>query len=96
MKEGFNQHYFVLLLVMPATFVLLPINSFDSGQSLCLSRVVFNFSCYACGMTRALKHLIFLDLSTAWEYHKVAFAVLPLITWLWAVEVFRVKKKLKR
>ncbi|MDG1776664.1 MAG: DUF2752 domain-containing protein [Crocinitomicaceae bacterium] len=96
MKRYFYIAYLFLLLVVPVGFVILPINFFDTGQSVCLSSVFFDVSCYACGMTRALKHLICFDFSTAWEYNKLAFATLPLIIWLWVVEVFRVKNKLKK
>jgi hypothetical protein len=88
--------YLVALIIIPIVFIILPIDFFDSGQSVCLSRVFFDVSCYGCGMARALKHLVFFDFISAWEFNKLAFAVLPIISWLWIIEVFRVRKKLKK
>jgi hypothetical protein len=96
LKRLFFIGYLTLLILIPIVFIVAPIDFFDSGQSVCLSRVFFDVSCYACGMTRALKHLIFFDFTTAWELNKLAFVVLPLISWLWIVEVFRIRKKLKK
>jgi len=96
LKRFFFGAYGALLILVPLIFLVLPIDYFDSGASVCLSKVFFDISCYACGMTRALKHLIFFDFMAAWEFNKLSFAVLPLIVWLWAVEVWRVKKKIWR
>lgn len=95
LKKYFYWTYLVLLIAVPAVFIAVPIDFFDSGQSVCLSRVFFDISCYACGMTRALKHLLFFDFATAWDYNKLAFIVLPLVTLLWIVEFKRVRGRLK-
>jgi hypothetical protein len=92
-KRIFFGGYLFLLIAVPILFLIAPIHFFDSGQSVCLSQAIFDVSCYGCGMTKALKHLVFFDLSTAWEFNKLSFVVLPLVTWLWIIEVLRVRKK---
>lgn len=62
----------LILLALPATF-------FDTGESVCLSHVLFDMDCYGCGMTRAIQHLIHLDWQEAWNLNKLSFVVLPLL-----------------
>tara|TARA_B100000508_G_scaffold91658_2_gene71454 strand:+ start:20588 stop:20863 length:276 start_codon:yes stop_codon:yes gene_type:complete len=82
--------YLVGLIIVPILFLIAPLNYFDSGGSICLSQVLFDVSCYGCGMLRALKHLVFFDFETAWLFNKLSFVVLPLISWLWIKEIRRV------
>ena len=83
--------YLTILLIIPIIFVIiLPANYFDEGQSICLSVLLFEKNCYACGMTRAIQHLIHLDFSIAWEFNKLSFIVLPLLAISYIKEVRRV------
>jgi hypothetical protein len=43
-----------------------------------MSVVFFDRECYACGMTRAIQHLIHLDFFIAYDYNKLSFIVLPI------------------
>ncbi len=75
--------------------LLLPANYFDSGDSICLSVLLLDMECYACGMTRAIMHIIHFDFIIAWEYNSIAFIVFPLLVYVW-VDIFsRSLKRLK-
>ncbi len=74
----------LIALCVPLFLWLLPADHFDQGPSLCLSILIFDTPCYACGMTRAIQHLMHLDFEKAWEFNKLSFAVLPLLIYLWA------------
>jgi hypothetical protein len=74
---------FVLLAVFPIVLSILPSDFFDQGSSVCLSRVLFDLECYACGLTRATMRLIHLDFKGAWEFNKLSFIVFPFISALW-------------
>ena len=83
--------YLSFLLIIPVTLVfILPANYFDEGQSICLSVLLFEKNCFACGMTRAIQHLIHLDFSIAWEFNKLSFVVLPLLILSYIKEIKRV------
>ena len=83
--------YLSFLLIIPVTlFFILPANYFDEGQSICLSVLLFEKNCFACGMTRAIQHLIHLDFSIAWEFNKLSFVVLPLLILSYTKEIKRV------
>jgi hypothetical protein len=86
------------MVTLPAFLFLLPIDFFDSGQSVCLSVLLLDIECYGCGMTRALMHLIHFDFATAWSYNKLSFVVLPAFFWLWLQSVFflSLPQKIKR
>jgi hypothetical protein len=45
-----------LLLVLPIVLWVLPASFFDKGQSLCLSVLLLDKTCYGCGITRAVQH----------------------------------------
>lgn len=72
----------VLLAGCLITLLILPADYFDHGQAMCLSRVLANRECYACGMTRGIQHLLHLDIQTAWEFNKLVFVVMPLAIFL--------------
>lgn len=82
--------YLTILLIIPIILLILPASYFDEGQSICLSVLLFEKNCYACGMTRAIQHLIHLDFSTALEFNKLSFIVLPLLTVSYLKEIKRV------
>jgi uncharacterized integral membrane protein len=87
--------YLVILLILPLVFIFLPAAFFDSGQSICLSVLLFDQTCYACGMTRAIQHLIHLDFKAAYSYNILSFLVLPLIAYLYIAEIINTLKKIK-
>lgn len=82
--------YLFILLITPIILIILPADYFNEGQSVCLSILLLDKSCYACGMTRAIQHLIHLDFTTAWEFNKLSFIVMPLLTLSYLQEVKRI------
>ena len=68
--------------------LLLPADFFDSGESMCVSQLLLGQSCYGCGMTRAIMHLIHLDFIVAYEFNRLSFIVFPLLSFVWAKEVW--------
>lgn len=79
----------IVLLILPATF-------FDTGKSLCLSQLLFNTECYACGMSRACMHLIHFDFEEAYAYNMASFIVFPLLAIVWAQWFFKEWRMYKR
>lgn len=69
----------ITLFIIPVFLIILPIDFFDNGNSICLSILFFDQSCVGCGMTRAIMHLIHLDFAGAAEYNKISFIVFPLL-----------------
>jgi len=69
-----------VLLILPADF-------FDDGESMCLSVILLDTECPACGMTRAIQHLLHFNFETASQYNKLAFIVLPILIVVWVIEV---------
>ncbi|MBL6657737.1 MAG: DUF2752 domain-containing protein [Flavobacteriales bacterium] len=94
MKRTVHKIYFVILLLIPLILIVLPADFFDKGQSICLSVFFFNKNCYACGMTRAIQHLIHFDFHIAYEYNKLSFLVLPLLIISYYKTIKKVYKKI--
>ena len=84
---------YILLALLSAVFVtllILPSDFFDEGQSMCLSVLLADTECYACGMTRAVQHMIHLDFEAAAEFNKLSFLVVPLIVFIILNHIYQV------
>ncbi|MAE15094.1 MAG: hypothetical protein CL821_05835 [Crocinitomicaceae bacterium] len=102
LKKILKSKYFNLLLLFslisgPIILIILPSAFFDHGQSICISVTLFNRECYACGITRAIMHLIHLEFKEALDYNKLVVLVFPLLVILWIKMIFSLlgKKILK-
>ena len=71
----------------------MPSNFFDKGESICLSKLLAGYTCYACGMTRATMHFIHFEFEYAWEFNKLSFIVVPMLSILWLKAVFELQGK---
>lgn len=71
------------ILIAPFFLILLPVDYFDTGESICISKLLANIECYACGLTRGTMHFLHLDFSGAWEFNKLTFIVVPLLAVYW-------------
>lgn len=80
------------LLLALGFLLYLPANYFDSGQSICLSVLLFDQSCYGCGLTRAVQHLIHFEFIKAIEYNKLVIFVFPLLIGLILNELIKLYK----
>ena len=83
------------LVLVPLVLILLPAGFFDTGKTVCLSILFFDFECHGCGITRAIQHLIHLDFEKAMMYNKLSFIVLPLLMYVWFTEVRQTYYKIK-
>jgi hypothetical protein len=83
------------LLLIPLVLIILPADFFNDGQAVCLSVLLFDTTCYGCGITRAIQHLIHLDFKAAYDFNKLAFIVLPLLIYVWFGEFLRMYRKIK-
>jgi uncharacterized integral membrane protein len=88
----FKKTYFIGLVALPIVLVLLPVDFFDEGQTLCISVFLLDLECYACGMTRAIHHLIHLEFNEAFEFNRLSFIVLPLLIYVWLTEIIKLFK----
>jgi len=83
-NNRFHRVIFCGLLLLPLVLIAMPANFFDdTGVVICLSRLVFDMECYACGLTRAVQHAMHLDFATAFAYNKLVVLVLPLLFGVW-------------
>lgn len=95
MIKSFNYIKLASLFIIPIILLILPATYFDTGESICVSKVVFNIECYGCGMTRAIMHLIHFDFKEAWDYNKISYLVLPIAGYMYAADALSTYKKIK-
>jgi hypothetical protein len=86
-KQTTRTLYRVLVVLIPFVLILLPVNFFDHGPTICISKLITDVDCPGCGMTRAVQHCIHLDFKTAWNYNKMFVVVFPLLSLLYIQEV---------
>jgi hypothetical protein len=92
-KRQVIRHYIAsvvhaVIVVSPFVLLLMPVDYFDTGESICLSRLLAGIECYACGMTRAVMHMIHFDFEGAWQFNKLSFIVVPLLFPLWLKSLY--------
>jgi len=73
----------VFIAITPVVLLILPATFFDNGKSICLSQLLFDKPCYACGITRGIMHLIHFDFEGAFDYNMLSFIVFPLLAVIW-------------
>jgi uncharacterized membrane protein HdeD (DUF308 family) len=95
-KKAILIFYLSGLLLIPTALLILPADYFDSGQSVCLSVLLFNKTCWGCGMTRAVQHFIHFDFATAYSFNKASFIVFPFMIFIWLAEVIHSYKKIRK
>lgn len=91
-KAVFYTRVWVTILA-PIVLLILPVDFFDKGESVCLSKSLAGIECYACGMTRATMHFIHFDFEAAWAFNKLSFIVVPLLFPLWLKAVYEARGK---
>ena len=73
----------LLYTIFPLVLIILPATYFDNGESICLSVLLLGKECYACGMTRAIMHIIHLDFADAVYFNPMSILVFPLLVYIW-------------
>jgi len=94
MKNNLYKIYLGILVLIPIVLVILPADFFDTGETICFSVMFFDKQCYACGMTRAIQHLIHLDFLIAYSYNKLSVLIFPLLMMSYYSEVKRIFNKI--
>ncbi len=91
-----NKIWILLLLAFPLVLYMLPSTFFDSGQSICPSKLLLNLECLGCGMTRAVMHFHHLEFDEALYYNQLVFIVYPVLVILWGRWLYLAYKREKR
>lgn len=95
----FNKNYIqwtwlILLLLTPIVLWILPADFFDEGQSICLSKVLFDVECLGCGMTRAVMHMHHLEIEEAIYYNNGVVVIFPALVVVWAIWVVKAARRI--
>jgi hypothetical protein len=72
-----------ILALIPIVLWILPVDFFDEGKSICLSQLLFDLECYACGMTRSIMYIMHFDFAEAFYHNFLGFIVFPFLVYVW-------------
>jgi hypothetical protein len=75
--------------------MILPMDYFDHGQSLCLSQLLLKKNCLGCGITRSIQHLIHLDFIIAYKLNKLVVIVFPILSFFYFKYWFKLLGEIK-
>lgn len=78
-----NRLWIVALIALPVILWIFPATYFDSGQSICPSKLFLNIECMGCGITRAVQHMHHLDWREALYHNYAVIFVYPLLIYFW-------------
>lgn len=84
-----------LMLFIPLYLIYLPKEYFNTGQSICLYTLATGEECSGCGLTRAVMHLIHLDIHKAVQYNYLCIIVFPILAFMYLLLFLNVISKLK-
>lgn len=83
----------IVTIIAPIALLFLPVDFFDKGESICLSVQLAGIDCYACGLTKAIMHLLHFDFAGAWDFNKLSFIVFPMMGVLWVKAIYDIQGK---
>lgn len=83
----------IIIILAPVVLLFLPVDFFDKGESVCLSVQLAGIECYACGLTKAIMHILHFDFSGAWSFNKLSFIVFPMMGVLWIKAIYDIQGK---
>ncbi|MCP3931302.1 MAG: DUF2752 domain-containing protein [Bacteroidetes bacterium] len=83
MRKMLNWSLLIILVAIPLVLLILPSHFFDSGPPSCLSVWILGKTCFACGITRGIMHLIHFDFAGAYFYNPLSFVVFPIVVLLY-------------
>jgi len=99
-KEVRQKIKYGVILIVPFILWMLPANFFDTGQSICLSKLIIDRDCPGCGLTRAVQHAMHFEFEQAWSFNKMIVILLPIFAFIYvrvAMDVYkRVKSRIHR
>ncbi|WP_291275693.1 DUF2752 domain-containing protein [Flavobacterium sp.] len=83
----------IVTIIAPIALLFFPVDFFDKGESICLSVQLAGIECYACGLTKAIMHLLHFDFAGAWNFNKLSFIVFPMMGVLWVKAIYDIQGK---
>ena len=83
----------IITIIAPFILIVMPIDFFDKGESICLSKQLAGIECYGCGLTKAIMHFIHFDFKGAWNFNQLSFLIIPMMFPLWLKAIYEIQGK---
>ncbi|MFN5324168.1 MAG: DUF2752 domain-containing protein [Bacteroidota bacterium] len=85
--------FLIFVAISPLCLLILPIDYFDRGDSICIYNSLTEINCLGCGLTRGIMHLIHLDFKGAWDYSPLSIIIFPCLVMIWLHVVGKIFNK---
>lgn len=87
-NQKLEKAWLAALLLCPFVLWVLPADIFDNtGIDICPSKLLFDYECFGCGMTRAVMHLHHFEFQEAIFYNYGVVAIYPALVVVWFIWV---------
>jgi Protein of unknown function (DUF2752) len=80
--------WLVILLLTPLVLWVMPGNYFDNSEVfICPSKLLFDYECFGCGMTRAVQHMHHFQWEDALYFNYGVVVIYPALVLIWGLWV---------
>ena len=92
----FTRIWVTLLFLVPIVLWVLPADFFDeSSVVVCPTKLLFDYECLGCGMTRAVMHLHHFNLDDAFYFNRGVMIVYPALVIIWCIWLYKAIARLR-
>jgi hypothetical protein len=83
------------MIIGPVVLMIIPFDTFDYGESICPSKILFNKECPGCGTTRATMRILHFRFAEAWQFNRLSFVTIPLIGFLYGRILYKLIRRIR-
>ncbi len=83
------------MIIGPLALMIIPFDTFDYGESICPSKLLFDSECPGCGTTRATMRIFHFRFAEAWQFNRLSFITVPLIGFLYIRILYKLIKRIR-
>jgi hypothetical protein len=83
------------MIIGPIVLMIIPYDTFDYGESVCPSKLLFDKECPGCGTTRATMRMFHFRFAEAWEFNRLSFLTIPLIGFFYLRILYKLIRKVR-
>lgn len=84
------------MIIGPLVLMIIPYDTFDYGESVCPSKLLFDKECPGCGTTRATMRIFHFRFAEAWEFNRLSFITIPVIGFFYLRILYKFIRKVRK
>lgn len=84
------------MIIGPIVLMIIPYDTFDNGESICPSRLLFDTDCPGCGTTRATMRIFHFRFAEAWQFNRLSFLTIPFLGFFYLRILYKLSRQVLR